>query len=125
MKATVQKTAASTDRYHHDGTASATRHNLNPAGDTIVLEDREYAHVQGASGWVVKALAGSVWITQDGDIRDVVLRAGESFVLDRHGPALLSPLNAARISVKLDANCTAAHRNTVEPTHDYGHAAFA
>jgi hypothetical protein len=125
MKATVQKTAASTNRYHHDGTASDAHHNLNPAGDTIVLEDGQYANVRGGAGWTVKALAGNVWITQDGDIRDVVLSAGESFVLDRHGPALLSPLNATKISVMLNAQRTAPQPNVVEPAHNYGHAAFA
>ncbi len=32
---------------------------------------------------------GSLWITQEGDTRDVVLEAGQSFRLDRNGVALV------------------------------------
>ena len=40
----------------------------------------------------VACLSGSLWITQDGDLRDIVLGAGESFELDRPGDALISAL---------------------------------
>ncbi len=126
MKATVQKTSLSANHDRHDGTAFDARQALNPAGDTLVLQGGQFAYVRDASGWYVNALSGSVWITQDGDVRDIVLQAGESFRLDRHGPALFSPLGSARVSVKLlDADCTKAHPRVVMPAHEYGHAAFA
>jgi len=38
--------------------------------------------------------AGQVWITQDGDPRDVILGPNETFTLDRTGHALVSALEA-------------------------------
>ncbi len=94
MNATVHKTSA-------DGAPSRASLKLDPAGATLRLQPAQFAHLQGAVGWTVKALGGSVWITQDGDIRDVVLQAGDSFILDRKGPALISPLGEAQVCVSL------------------------
>jgi len=56
------------------------------------LSKDQLIHVPGAAGWSLRALSGSVWITIDGELRDVVLEAGESFVFDHAGAALVSPL---------------------------------
>ena len=42
--------------------------------------------------------AGSVWITEQGMLRDVILRSGESFVLDPRGIALLEACSDAAVS---------------------------
>jgi DUF2917 family protein len=42
-----------------------------------------------ATGWTVACRSGSVWITQEADTRDVFLDAGDSFILDRAGLALI------------------------------------
>lgn len=59
----------------HDGSVQLARH-----GHLEVFDGR------GAS---VRCLLGSLWLTQDGDPRDVVLTAGESFTLDRDGLAII------------------------------------
>lgn len=40
--------------------------------------------------------AGTIWITQEGDPRDIFLAAGERFTLDRPGLALISAEEGAR-----------------------------
>ena len=45
--------------------------------------------VRDAAGCTVSCCAGTVWITQENDIRDVFLAAGESFTFDRKGLALI------------------------------------
>jgi hypothetical protein len=72
---------------------------VNPAGSALDLRDRQHLAMRDAAGWTVKALTGSVWITQDGDQRDITLRAGQSFTVDRDGSTLVSPLGDARICV--------------------------
>jgi hypothetical protein len=52
--------------------------------------------VPAARGCRVECLSGSLWITQDGDYRDVVLAPGESFEFDRPGDALVSALADSR-----------------------------
>ena len=53
-------------------------------------------HVHAQTGRRVECLSGSLWITQDGDRRDIVLRAGEAFDFDRRGDALLSAFADSR-----------------------------
>ncbi len=48
-------------------------------------------------GVTIKCLEGSVWVTQDGDLRDVVLDAGQAFVVDRNQRTLLQGLTDARV----------------------------
>ncbi len=60
----------------------------------VALANGSHARMQDALGWRVTAAHGTLWITQDGDRRDVVLKAGESFAFDRPA-ALVSALGAA------------------------------
>ena len=108
MQPKAQKTFAHIAHHHLDGTPSRSSVELNPAGEVLSLTSSQHMHLPAACGWIVRALAGTVWIAQDGDVRDVVLEAGDSIVLDRDGPALLSPLNAARISLARASGCRAA-----------------
>ena len=46
--------------------------------------------MRDAAGYTVQCCAGTVWITQENDARDIYLSAGESFTFDRPGTALIS-----------------------------------
>lgn len=94
MNATVHKTL--------DLDAAPVAQRLDPAGQILALNAAPAVHLSDAQGWTVRALDGSVWITQDGDVRDVVISAGQSFVLDRNAPALLSAFGKARVSLRLE-----------------------
>jgi Protein of unknown function (DUF2917) len=73
----------------------------NPAATR--LAHRSILDLRDRKGDRVECLDGSVWITQDGDPRDVVLDAGESFTLDRPGTALVYALADARVVVQRPA----------------------
>jgi Protein of unknown function (DUF2917) len=65
------------------------------------LRPREVLDIRDGRGLTVRCLAGSLWITQYGDTDDVVLEAGECFVLDRPGLALVSaPIGPATVVVE-------------------------
>ena len=68
--------------------------DLNPAA--IALRKREIHRVHGHPGQRIEALSGSLWITIDNDIRDIIVRPGEGFSIDRSGDALISALDDAR-----------------------------
>lgn len=71
------------------------------------LEKGRIRRVPAALGRRVECLSGSLWITQDGDARDIVLAPGESFEFDHTGDALISAL--ADSSYLLLQACVAAH----------------
>ena len=65
------------------------------------LRAREVLDIRNGQGLVVRCLAGALWITQDGDTDDVVVRAGQCFELDRRGLALVSaPIAPATLVVE-------------------------
>lgn len=49
--------------------------------------------LQHARGTRVRSLAGTLWVTVDGEDLDHVLERGESLVVDSDAPVLVSPLN--------------------------------
>ena len=63
------------------------------------LRKGEILRLRHAQGQRIEALSGSVWITIDGDRRDVVLDARQGFNIDRDGDTLVSALSDARIVV--------------------------
>lgn len=52
--------------------------------------------LRAAPGHTVMCCAGTVWITQEGDFRDIFLAPGESFTFDHSGMALISAEAGAR-----------------------------
>lgn len=63
----------------------------------IRLFPRQLIRVRNGVGKGVVVLVGSVWVTQEGDQRDVVLRAGESFHFDRTGTAIVEALHTSAV----------------------------
>jgi hypothetical protein len=65
------------------------------------LKAREILDIRDGEGLVVTSMRGALWITQSNDTDDIVLRAGESFVLDRPGLAIVSaPIGPAELTVR-------------------------
>jgi hypothetical protein len=52
----------------------------------------------------IAVLEGHVWLTQDGDPRDIVLRAGEDFVLERPAATIVSSLGGDARIAREDTN---------------------
>lgn len=68
---------------------------MNSFGGTppFVLKQGTLIDLDSSEGSRITCLAGArLWITQAGDLRDIVLAEGQSFVLDRPGLALVCAL---------------------------------
>jgi hypothetical protein len=57
--------------------------------------------INDGEGLAVACVEGTVWITQSNDPRDIVIHAGQSFLLDKQGLALVAaPAGPATIVVR-------------------------
>ncbi|MCA3180649.1 MAG: DUF2917 domain-containing protein [Burkholderiales bacterium] len=65
----------------------------------IELDGGQTLRLQDAQGASVVVVAGEVWLTQEGDPKDVVLAAGEGHVVERGGLSVLQALDDARVTI--------------------------
>ena len=56
---------------------------------------RELLVIDDARDQLLTCESGELWITQDGDRRDVILPAGQSWRVDRPGPLVMSAFKPA------------------------------
>jgi hypothetical protein len=74
---------------------------MNAAFDQASMDmgSHQTLRLYDAAGASVRVVKGAVWVTQDGDARDIVLRPGELFTLDRPGLAVLESLEASQLVI--------------------------
>lgn len=65
----------------------------------IKLERRQLIKIHNGEGVVVIGRAGSVWITQEGDSRDVIVNPGEMFVIDHPGQTIVEAAESSLVSI--------------------------
>ncbi len=73
---------------------------LESSAGVVGLSKRDVLSLAGHPGTRIESRRGSLWVTQDGDRRDVVLADGETHLLDREGPVLVQALDAALVVVR-------------------------
>ncbi|HLX79034.1 MAG TPA: DUF2917 domain-containing protein [Burkholderiales bacterium] len=76
--------------------------NLSQIAGSIPLRSNQPLRIENGYGRRISVLEGHVWVTQDGDPRDIVLGAGEDFVFDRRAMAVLSALDGDARIVRQD-----------------------
>ena len=81
--------------------------NINLNRVNVELARDQILPVFDAQGVKVTCVSGSLWITQDHDRRDVILRPGDSFVMDREGEALVSAILPSVLVVEEPASIRA------------------
>jgi Protein of unknown function (DUF2917) len=63
------------------------------------LDRGEFLTLDRGRGRTVAVCSGAVWLTQDGDERDVFLRSDERHVLEPRGPVLIEALAPTQLIV--------------------------
>lgn len=64
---------------------------------TIALAHGDIARIEDGQGATVTVAFGAVWLTQTNDARDVHLRAGGTFRIDRNGTTIVSALRPSML----------------------------
>lgn len=68
------------------------------------LQRRQTFQLRARRGERIECQSGELWITQDGDPRDIVLGPRECFTLDRAGTAVVSALKDAAFVYRRSAS---------------------
>ena len=63
------------------------------------LPERRVLRLTHARGTRIVAVAGDLWVTEDGRYDDVVLAPGESAVLERDGMAMITTFDSADVEI--------------------------
>jgi len=58
-------------------------------GTLIDLAAREAVTLQDVRGATLRVTRGTLWLTQENDTRDVILRVGDNWVVERDGATVL------------------------------------
>src|SRR5215470_12344071 len=107
----VQGPSTGLMRHTHARKAIMTRPFVDSA---VRLKTGELLDINDGEGFAIECLEGAVWITQSNDRRDIVLRSGESFVLDKPGLALVCAASGpATVAVALSLRLLPRARSRV------------
>ena len=71
----------------------------------------ELVQLDGARGTTLRVTRGTLWVTLENDLRDVVLSAGDSFTVDRGGLTIVEAQGATTVCV-LARHVTELRRQT-------------
>jgi len=77
-----------------------TAGNSRPLFTTLHKGEREVIRKRDKSVRV-RCISGLLWITQERDIRDIILKPGDEFTITNRGVALISSLDDSEFSSSL------------------------
>lgn len=63
---------------------------------SIALRHGGVHRIEHGKGLLLQCLSGTLWLTQDHDLRDIVLEAGDGATIERDGTSLVTALDDAR-----------------------------
>jgi hypothetical protein len=72
------------------------------ACSVIQLAPMQTLRVRDGAGLRIACLSGAIWLTQEGDSRDIFLEKPERFTLDHSGLTLIQALGNAEIRLERD-----------------------
>jgi len=71
-----------------------------PAQGNVRLDTGAGLSLKNVAGVEITCLSGHVWLTMDGDSRDITLSAGDAFTVERDGLTLISALGPSLVNVR-------------------------
>jgi hypothetical protein len=65
---------------------------INTPSARLAIDTQRGLRLNAAQGTLLRAVKGTLWVTIDNDPRDIVLDAGESFIVDSNQPLFVMAL---------------------------------
>lgn len=81
--------------------------------------------LHGHAGTILRVLNGRVWVTAEGDPRDLFAADGEALTLDANGLVLVEGLTTARIALDVHAPSATVAQAARDAWRAVGHASGA
>lgn len=73
--------------------------NIDISSSTITLAPGSLVSMRDGAGTRILCRTGILWVTQEGEIKDTVVRAGEVLTIRRPGRTVISALEAASLAL--------------------------
>jgi len=70
------------------------------AHENVRLEPRAGLSLHNVAGMEVTCLSGCLWLTMEGDLRDITLAAGDAFTIERNGLVLISAVEPSLVNMR-------------------------
>jgi len=91
---------AGNDVFQAQSTASAIQNVRGKANDSIDLQPGQVSALEGDNRWrLVICVRGEIWVTQEQDLEDYVLTAGEMLVVNQRGKVVIGARQDARVEI--------------------------
>jgi len=74
--------------------------NLNLERPTLSLDAGQVVALDDAEGSRISTRLGTVWVTFEGSIKDVILGPGESIIVTRNGRTLVQALRQSFVTIQ-------------------------
>ena len=68
-------------------------------GNQVDLDDGDAMHLMDARGTTLRVNRGQLWITQDRDLRDIVLAPGDVWTVERNGLTIATAQRATSLAL--------------------------
>ena len=81
----------------------------------LKLAERDTISIVDGKGARIAVIGGTAWVTQERDLRDVMLRPGQSFILDRNGTAIVEALTESEVVLDAPSGCLDADGSRRDP----------
>jgi Protein of unknown function (DUF2917) len=84
---------------HDVNPAKETRMKLDIHHQTFELIDEGLLAIREGQAARIRCLEGTLWITEEGEVKDTIVRSGGSYTLRHPGLAVLTSLGKSRITI--------------------------
>ena len=92
------------------------------AGTIIELDAREAVTLNDVRGSTLRVTRGTLWLTQENDAHDVILRSGDNWVVERQGATVIEAQEDALLCVvgrHVEASQVAANESRFADWRDW------
>jgi len=91
---------AGNDVFQARPTASAIQNVRGKSNDSIDLKAGQISALEGDNRWrLVVCVRGEIWVTQEQDLEDYVLAAGEMLVVNQRGKVVIGAREDASVEI--------------------------